>query len=131
MSVLPVGVLQHALSDGIDIDTEVKELPLPEAVTVTDASGAKMAFLTAVELPVTDNSSKQAWEVQMFVLLKKHGMIILGTNAMAAIGYHFSKRIEQPEVGKHSMAVVSERVYIPQRKLVWLNSKVQLSSRQR
>lgn len=88
-------MLQQALSDGIDINTEVKELSLPEAITVIDASGTKMEFLTAVELSVMDNSSKQTWEVQIFVSLKKHDMIILGTNAIAAMGYNFSKRIRQ------------------------------------
>ncbi|KAK6013854.1 zinc knuckle, partial [Ostertagia ostertagi] len=54
VSILPAKVLQQAMNDGIDIDTAVKEVPLPRSLKITDASGRAMDFLTAVELDIVN-----------------------------------------------------------------------------
>lgn len=113
LSILPVGILQQALGDGIDIDTEVKELILPEAATITDASGTTMKFLTAVELPVKDESDGQEVVVKMFVSMRQHDTVIIGTNAIPAMGYKISKIMRKPEDEKQPTAVVAGRVYTP------------------
>ncbi|XGW09036.1 hypothetical protein V3C99_011386 [Haemonchus contortus] len=122
VSILPAKVLQQAMDDRIDIDTAVKEVPLPRSLKITDASGRVMDFLTAVELDVVNKSDNTKTLVQMLVSQGKEDLVILGTNAIPSMGYQVKKSLRGPrekkttrqreETESNPVAVVKQRVFI-------------------
>uniref|UniRef100_A0A7I4Z2N0 Reverse transcriptase domain-containing protein n=1 Tax=Haemonchus contortus TaxID=6289 RepID=A0A7I4Z2N0_HAECO len=110
------------MDDGIDIDTAVKEVPLPRSLKITDASGRVMDFLTAVELDVVNRSDNTKTLVQMLVSQGKEDLAILGTNAIPSMGYQVKKSLRGPrekktarqreETESNPVAVVKQRVFI-------------------
>ncbi|XGW33798.1 hypothetical protein V3C99_017893 [Haemonchus contortus] len=109
------------MDDGIDIDTAVKEVPLPRSLKITYASGRVMDFLTAVELDVVNRSDTKTL-VQMLVSQGKEDLAILGTNAIPSMGYQVKKSLRGPrekktarqreETESNPVAVVKQRVFI-------------------
>ncbi|VDL69843.1 unnamed protein product [Nippostrongylus brasiliensis] len=90
ISILPAEVLLRARSDGVDIDRDVKECPMEGTKPVLDASGARMQFVTVVEVPVTEvGRPKTRVEAKMH-LSKRTGEVIIGTNLLPLLGYELS-----------------------------------------
>ncbi|KAK6056970.1 zinc knuckle [Cooperia oncophora] len=121
VSILPSRVLKEAMSDGIDIDAVVKEIPVPKSLKITDASGRVMNFLTAVDIDVADKSDNKHSLVRMLVSRSEEDLIILGTNAISRMGYEVRKiscekedRTMERQQGSEECpaAVVARRVFI-------------------
>ncbi|VDL77857.1 unnamed protein product [Nippostrongylus brasiliensis] len=151
VSILPVQLLKQAVKDGVDIDKQVREVPIPDhAVSITDASGRVMNFLTIVELSIKDKSDGQETVVQMFVSLNTDDTIIIGTNAIPAMGYQLRKCTQRtPQVKSkvsniqktsevqsenvehqhgentvvNSMAVAAGRVFVAPGQTLWMELK--------
>ncbi|VDO28341.1 unnamed protein product [Heligmosomoides polygyrus] len=86
ISIMPVNVLQRALDDGYDIDH--LERPLDHAQKVYDASGNRMQFIAAVEVPVVESGDKDG-KVNAFMYVAENATdtIILGNIVLSSLGY--------------------------------------------
>ncbi|WKX98818.1 hypothetical protein Q1695_014030 [Nippostrongylus brasiliensis] len=102
ISILPAEILLQAQRDGVDIDHEVKECPMEKAKPVQDASGARMQFVTVVEVPVTEvGRGSPPVDAKMHVS-KRIGEVIIGTNMLPLLGYELRRLEPQPVAGAAS-----------------------------
>ncbi|RCN26626.1 zinc knuckle, partial [Ancylostoma caninum] len=133
VSILPARILKQAMRDGINIDEEVQELPLDTTTRVVDASGNAMKFLTVVRVDIKEDGAKSSLaKVSMHVSQGEVGTLVLGTNALPALGYRLvrkqgqrARRIKRDEKAAVRIlaedaeekaircnAVVAERTYV-------------------
>ncbi|VDL80311.1 unnamed protein product, partial [Nippostrongylus brasiliensis] len=86
VSILPARLLSAARKNGFDVDADVEEITLKKPARVYDASGHRMAFQGAVKLSLqVDHGETQ--RIAFLVDSAKHGMILLGTNALPKLGW--------------------------------------------
>ncbi|KAK6056183.1 hypothetical protein COOONC_06312, partial [Cooperia oncophora] len=124
ISIIPVGLLQLAQKSGADIDTMATILGDADKDEVLDASGNPMTFLKRIAVDIKVKGAKKA-NVQLHVQQASDTLILLGTNAMEALGIGVSLTPETDTEGDHevqqtkskqvksALARVRKRVVIP------------------
>ncbi|KAK6056865.1 hypothetical protein COOONC_05627 [Cooperia oncophora] len=85
ISIIPVGLLQLAHNLGADIDQTGTILGDADKDEVLDASGNPMTFLKRIAVDIKVKGAKKA-NVQLHVQQASDTLILLGTNAMEALG---------------------------------------------
>ncbi|VDL69129.1 unnamed protein product, partial [Nippostrongylus brasiliensis] len=86
VSIFPARLLSAARKNGFDVDADVEETTLKKPARVYDASGYRMTFQGAVKLSLqVDHGETQ--RIAFLVDSAKHGMILLGTNALPKLGW--------------------------------------------
>ncbi|EYC34920.1 hypothetical protein Y032_1273g3795, partial [Ancylostoma ceylanicum] len=138
ISIVPGNVLLRAKRNGCDIDTLVREHEIDRSKRVYDASGVLMKFITIIEASVKDRRGSPQITIPMYVSNSNDRMIILGTNALASLGYQlvcrgtpykmrpqecptrFWSQTEKMEEDKQRVALVSQRTYLPPSAVGWV-----------
>ncbi|VDO06692.1 unnamed protein product [Haemonchus placei] len=85
ISIISVGLLKLALDQGVDVDKVVTMLGEADKDKVLDASGNPMKFLMRIAVDVKVKGANSA-RVQLHVQHTHDTFILLGTNAMKALG---------------------------------------------
>uniref|UniRef100_W6NCX6 Zinc finger domain containing protein n=1 Tax=Haemonchus contortus TaxID=6289 RepID=W6NCX6_HAECO len=84
ISIIPLEVLRVS---GFNVNQDIEKLPLENQSPIYDASGNKMQFEGAVKLPLElEGGEKQ--RVALFVRAGGDDTLILGTNALQALGFN-------------------------------------------
>ncbi|KAK6029636.1 hypothetical protein OSTOST_04251 [Ostertagia ostertagi] len=93
VSIIPVGLLKLAQERGVDMDRMVTMLGEPNQNQVLDASGNPMKFLMRIAVEIEVKGAKRA-KVQLHVQQSDDTLILLGTNAMKALGIEVNLKPE-------------------------------------
>ncbi|RCN25915.1 zinc knuckle, partial [Ancylostoma caninum] len=138
ISIISGNVLLRAQRNGCDIDTLVREHEIDRSKRVYDASGVVMEFITIIEASIKDRRGRSQITIPMYVSNTNDKMIILGSNALASLGYQlvcrgkpykmrpqecltrFRSQTEKMEGDKQRVALVSQRTYLPPSAVGWV-----------
>ncbi|EYC22680.1 hypothetical protein Y032_0016g2895 [Ancylostoma ceylanicum] len=85
----------QCIAYGIDINAEVRELPMQKANRIVGASRRPMRSMTMAELTIIDKSDGQKTRMGKHVTQTRDGMIVIGTNASPALGYVVCKESQE------------------------------------
>ncbi|CAJ0607110.1 unnamed protein product [Cylicocyclus nassatus] len=79
-------MLMASRDSGFDLDGNVEKIEIDHLAPVYDASGNRMKFKGAVRLAIElEDGVKQ--KIALFVIARADGMIVLGTNTLAKLGF--------------------------------------------
>ncbi|VDL65072.1 unnamed protein product [Nippostrongylus brasiliensis] len=131
ISILPEIILRQLQSEGC----RVIEQPVDPNRKVSDASGNRMKFLAVVEIPVAEGDNTEVF-VRMHVVKHRRPVLVLGTNALPALGYTLVKALgneriredasqcEEKELevveANSTKAVLTRRVYVAPGEVKWI-----------
>ncbi|RCN49895.1 hypothetical protein ANCCAN_03930 [Ancylostoma caninum] len=117
VSILSARALLQAKADGMDIDNEVAEHPIDNAMRVYDASGSRMKFITIVDVNIRERDGSDAVVSRMYVAKSDEDLMI------RLNGRHRSSSAvaEAPEKQRKCYAaVVAQRAYIAPGAVGWV-----------
>ncbi|VDO92581.1 unnamed protein product [Heligmosomoides polygyrus] len=136
-STTKVKILGREFSALLDTGSEISILP--EAfLRQLRKEGNHMKFMAIVEVPMTEGDNEEVW-VRMHVTRHKRPVLIVGTNALPALGYRLTRNVEkecavpqensqpveQPQVVEtgngHIKAVVKQRAYVAPGEVKWIS----------
>uniref|UniRef100_A0A7I4YM70 CCHC-type domain-containing protein n=1 Tax=Haemonchus contortus TaxID=6289 RepID=A0A7I4YM70_HAECO len=115
LSIVPMGLLKQAQNKGVDLDGMVKVMNWRAKRPIVDASGNAMSFLKLIATDVQLHDAQSAC-VQLHIQDSPESLVLLGTNALKALGVDIRLSRVEPQdedkaVGK--TARVSGRYVIP------------------
>ncbi|RCN27353.1 hypothetical protein ANCCAN_26913 [Ancylostoma caninum] len=87
ITIIPLGLLKRAMEQGADLDNMVTMMGNGSDSQVYDASGNPMSFLMLIAATVSVEGAGTA-RVQMHIQKSNNDMILIGTNALEALGIH-------------------------------------------
>ncbi|KAK6018450.1 zinc knuckle, partial [Ostertagia ostertagi] len=109
ISIVPMGLLKHAQNNGVDLDGMVKVMDWCAKRPIVDASGNTMSFLKLIATDVELHGAQLAC-VQLHIQNSPESLVLLGTNALKALGVDIRLSRSEAQAKEDKVASTTARV---------------------